>query len=93
MVWLKEPGNTNHRQRILEASQQLTQIPGIISVQGGTVITSNRAVVDSSFDIALVIEIRDKKILSSYAQHPLHQQLLEEELKPLIERYRVFDIQ
>jgi len=93
VVWLKEPGNTNHRQRILDASQQLRKIPGIISVQGGTVISSNRPVVDSSFDIALVINMRDQEVLSHYAQHPLHQQLLENEFKPLIERYRIFDVE
>lgn len=93
VVWLKEPGNTEHQQSLLQASQLLIKIPGILSVQGGTVISSKRAVVDSSFDIALVITMRDREVLSHYAQHPLHQQLLEEELKPLVERYRVFDVQ
>ena len=30
VVWLREPGNESHRQALLEASQQLTRIPGII---------------------------------------------------------------
>lgn len=93
VVWLKESGNTEHQQRILQASQQLIQIEGVMSVEGGTVISSHRAVVDSSFDIALVITMRDREVLSRYAQHPLHQQLLKDEFKPLIERYRIFDVE
>jgi len=93
VVWLKEPGNEKHRQQLLKASQRLTEIPGIISVQGGTVISSNRTVVDSSFDIALVIQMRDRDVLNRYAQHPLHQQLLKEVFKPLIEHYRVYDVE
>jgi len=93
VVWLKEPGNENHRQQLLEASQQLTEIPGILSVQGGKVISSERAVVDSSFDIALVMRMHNREVLNSYVQHPLHQQLIKEVFKPLIERYRVYDVE
>jgi len=93
VVWLKEPGNENHRQQLLEASQQLTKIPGILSVQGGKVIGSDRAVVDSSFDIALVMRMHNREVLNSYVQHPLHQQLLKEVFKPLIEHYRVYDVE
>lgn len=93
VVWLKDPGNEIHRQQLLSASQRLTEIPGIMSVNGGPVISSDRAVVDSSFDIALVIKMRDREVLSSYVQHPLHQQLLREVFKPLIEHYRVYDVE
>jgi len=62
-------------------------------VRGGTVIGSNRSVVDSSFDIALIMEMSDRDVLKRYAQHPLHQQLLKEIFMPLIEHYRVFDIE
>jgi len=93
VVWLKEPGNQNHRQQLLEASQQLTEIPGILSVQAGKVIGSDRAVVDSSFDIALVMRMRNREVLNSYVQHPLHHQLIEEVFKPLIEHYRVYDVE
>jgi len=93
VVWLKEPGNEAHRQQLLKASQQLTGIPGILTITGGTVIASERSVVDSSFDIVLVIQMRNRDVLSSYVQHPLHQQLLDEVFKPLIEHYRVYDVE
>ena len=93
VVWLKEPGNEQHRLQLLKASQRLTEIPGILSVQGGKVIGSERSVVDSSFDIVLVMRIRNREVLNNYVQHPLHQQLLNEVFKPLIERYRVYDVE
>lgn len=93
IIWLREPGNTSHRQTLIEASQQLTEIPGVISVEGGEVITDNRSVVDSSFDVALVFRLQDKQALREYVQHPLHKKLLKEVFKPLIERYRVYDVE
>ena len=93
VIWLQDTGNQAHRNRILEASQQLTRIPGIVSVQGGTVIADQRPVVDSSFDLALVIGVEDREALRDYVQHPLHKKLLNEVFKPLIERYRVYDVE
>lgn len=93
IVWLREPGNTTHRQMLIEASKQLTEIPGVISVEGGSVITSGRAVVDSSFDVALIFTLQDQQTLAEYVHHPLHRKLLAEVIKPLIERYRVYDVE
>lgn len=93
IIWLREPGNTSHRQTLIEVSQQLTEIPGVISVEGGEVITDNRPVVDSSFDVALVFRLQDKQALREYVQHPLHKKMLKEVFKPLIERYRVYDVE
>lgn len=93
VIWLHEPGNTSHRRTLIEASQQLTAIPGVLSVTGGEVITDDRPVVDSSFDVALVFRLKDQQTLREYVQHPLHKKLLNEVFKPLIERYRVYDIE
>ena len=93
VIWLREPGNEAHRQTLITASQQLTQIPGVIAVEGGSVITSERSVVDSSFDVALVFKLQNQQALRGYVQHPLHKKLLKEVFKPLIERYRVYDVE
>lgn len=93
IIWLREPGNVSHRQTLIKASQQLTEIPGVISVEGGEVITDNRPVVDSSFDVALSFRLQDKQALREYVQHPLHKKLLKDVFKPLIEHYRVYDVE
>ncbi len=32
LVWLKEPGNPEHRQRIIDATREFKTIPGVIDV-------------------------------------------------------------
>ena len=91
IVWLKEPGNPAAQNRIIAASQVLTSIPGVLSLRAGTAIASERPIVDSSFDVALVISLTDRAALDSYLTHPLHIQLVEVTLKPLVERILVYD--
>ena len=41
--------------------------------------------------MALVISFTDQAALDNYLTHPLHLQLLEDTLKPLVERILVYD--
>ena len=91
IVWLKDPGNLAARERIIEASEALRAIPGVVSLKSGTMVPSDRPIVDSSFDVALVITLIDASALQAYLAHPLHVTLVEETLKPLVERIRVYD--
>lgn len=91
IAWLKEPGNPAAQNRIIAASQVLKTIPGVIALRAGTAVPGERPVVDSSFDVALVISFTDRAALDSYLTHPLHLQLVEETLKPLVERILVYD--
>jgi hypothetical protein len=69
----------------------LTSIPGVLSLRAGTAVASNRPIVDSTFDVALVISFSDRAALDSYLIHPLHVQLVEKTLKPLVARILVYD--
>lgn len=91
IVWLKESGNHDIQQRVIAKSQVLTSIPGVLSLKSGTAIPSERPIVDSSFDLALIITFTDTAAMESYLTHPVHLQLLEETLKPLVERIQVYD--
>jgi hypothetical protein len=91
IVWLKDPGNPAAQNRIIDASQVLTSIPGVLSLRAGTAVASNRPIVDSTFDVALVISFSDRAALDSYLIHPLHVQLVEKTLKPLVARILVYD--
>jgi len=93
VVWLKEPGNATHRQTVLDASEVLRTIPGVRSLSSGTVIASERAIVDSSFDVALIASFTDRADMDAYLVHPLHVQLVNDTLKPLVAKIRVFDFQ
>lgn len=91
LVWLKEPGNVAHRSQIVNASKRLEAIDGVIRVDAGQSIPSDRAVVDDSFDVGLYIELESPQALQAYATDPLHLEILKNDIAPLTERYIVYD--
>ena len=93
LCWLKEPGNVEHRQHIVEATESFRQIPGVLAARAGQVIPSDRSIVDDSFDVGILIVVPDSKSLTEYLEHPIHQKAKEEILLPLVEKIVVYDFQ
>jgi hypothetical protein len=91
IVWLQEPGNTEHRARIISESQVLRDIPGVTGLRAGDMLPSQRSLVDSSFDVALIVSLRDTAAMAGYLSHPLHVKLVEKTLKPLVKKIQVYD--
>ena len=91
IVWLKEPGNRAHRDRILAGSEVLRTIPGVRSLDSGTVVPGERDIVDSSFDVALIVSFAGRSAMETYLAHPVHVKLVNETLKPLVAKIRVYD--
>ena len=91
ICWLKEPGDRAARERIIEVSRGFAEIPGVLDVQAGRVLPSDRAIVDSTFDVAIVISFPDARALADYLEHPRHEEALRETLRPLVERIVVYD--
>ena len=93
LCWLKEPGNEVHRRQIVEATESFRKIPGVLAARSGQVIPSDRAIVDDSFDVGILILVPDDKRLTEYLQHPIHQKAKKEILLPLVEKIVVYDFQ
>ena len=91
-VWLKQPGNTTAQDTVIKASQVLKTIPGVISLKSGRAVPSQRKIVDSSFDVSLIISLANQAALDAYLAHPTHKKLLSETMLPLIDRIRVYDV-
>jgi hypothetical protein len=91
LVWLKKPGDPAGRDAIVRSSKSLRSIPGVVSVRAGRAIPSDREVVDSSYDVGLVVTFTDEAAMRAYGSHPVHQKVVEEVIKPHVERYRVYD--
>ena len=91
LVWLKEPGNLEHRQRIIEISREFETIPGVIDVSVGEVVLSDRLIVDDSFDVGLYLTFSSVDAMKAYLADDRHQQALREVFRPLSERYIVYD--
>ena len=91
LCWLKEPGNTEHRDQIINISRTFKKIPGVLEVRVGEVIESNRPIVDDSFDVGIVVIVPDSKRQQEYLDHPIHQDANRDILLPLVEKVLVYD--
>jgi len=92
LCWLKEPGNLEHRKQIIEASKAFRGIPGVLEIRVGVAVPSDRSIVDDSFDVGILVVVRDKESLSSYLEHPLHQKAKKDTLLPLVDKILVYDL-
>ena len=93
LCWLKEPGNSGHRRKIIETSETFRKIPGVQTLSVGQVIHSDRPIVDDSFDVAISITFASKADLQKYISHPIHTEAVDKVLKPLIARITVYDFE
>jgi len=91
VFWLKDPGNAEHREALINTTHSFSAIPGIIAVSAGTPLASDRAVVDDSFDVAITITLKDETALQTYQEHPIHVKAKEEKLKKLVKKFIVYD--
>ncbi|MCK5830502.1 MAG: Dabb family protein [Methylococcales bacterium] len=91
MVWLKEPGNEQHRGEFIKASNQLNGLPGIISRHVGVVMPSERKVVDDTFDVAMSVTLESEEALQAYLNNPKHKKILHDKIKPLTNRIVAYD--
>jgi hypothetical protein len=91
IVWLKQPGNEAMRQQFIEASQQLGELPGIVSRHVGVVSPSDRTIVDDTFDVAVTVTLKNKAALKAYLNNPKHKKILHDKIKPLVNRTVIYD--
>ena len=93
LVWLKDPGNAEHRARVIDATRALAGIPGLEDLQVGEPVPSDRAIVDDSFDVGIAMVFVSKQALDDYLVHPRHQAAVANVLKPLCARFTVYDFE
>ena len=93
LVWLKEPGNLEHRQQIIAATREFEKIPGVLDIRVGSVVPSDRPIVDDSFDVGLFLTFSSIEAMNTYLADDKHQQALREVFRPFSERYIVYDFE
>jgi hypothetical protein len=92
LVWLKEPGNVDHRQQIISAAHSFADgIPEVQSLSVGQSPPSTSPYVDGSFDICLIMHFKDKAAMDRYARHPIHEKAARETFLPLSQRLLFYD--
>lgn len=91
LCWLKEPGNKSQQQAIIEMTESFNRIPSVLDARAGSPIMSDRPIVDDSFDVGIVVKVRDEAGLQAYLDHPIHLNAKKEVLLPLVDRVLVYD--
>jgi hypothetical protein len=91
IIWLKDRGNAQQQQQMIDRSKTFTQIPGVLQVSVGASLPSTRPVVDSSYDVALVMRFANEQALHEYDQHPIHKKAVQELLAPLAAKFVIYD--
>lgn len=91
LCWLKDAGDSEQRDRIIKMTETFNDIPSVLNARAGGPIRSERSIVDDSFDVGIIVEVRDEKGLQEYINHPIHQKAKKEILLPVIERVLVYD--
>lgn len=93
LVWLKEPGNQEHIQQVVDISNQLNEIPGIQELRVGISIPSERKIVDDSFDVGLYMIFENQASMQRYLVHPDHKNAVKTVLTPLASKVLVYDFE
>jgi hypothetical protein len=92
ICWLKTPGSETDRQRLIDESEKLKPIPGLVTLTAGRPIKSARPVVDSTYDVAFVMTFKDEAALHSYEKNPIHLRAVNDVLRPLTAKLTIYDI-
>jgi hypothetical protein len=92
LFWLKEPGNADHRQKLVVAARSFArEIPEVQSVSIGQTLPTMSPYVDASFDICFVMTFESKAALDRYAKHPVHTKAATEVFLPLSNKILFYD--
>ena len=92
LVWLKEPGNAEHRQKIIAAAHSFArEIPEVEFLSVGRTLPKMSQLTDASFDICFVMRLEDKAALDSYGKHPVHQKAAQEVFLPFSQKTLFYD--
>ena len=92
LVWLKEPGNAEHRQKIVAAAHAFArEIPEVKFLSVGQTLPAASSYVDASFDVCVVMQFADKAAMERYNQHPVHQKAAHEAFLPLSQKILFYD--
>ena len=75
------------------AEQYLRPIPGVLHFHVGKMVSSERSVVDQSYQIALNLVFSNKADQDAYQIHPMHLDFVEKAFKPNCARVVVYDFE
>lgn len=91
LCWLKDSGDKVKRAQLVQISKDFKKIPGVLEVRAGEVVTSSRSIVDSSYDVAIILSFHTETDLDKYLKHPDHVAAVNSIIKPFTKKVLVYD--
>jgi len=95
VVWLKQSGDAGLRQRYIDESKVLAKLPGVLAYDAGVPAAVQRGrsskAVDASYDVAIASVFENQQAFEAFLKHPEYARIAQEVLRPLVERYQVYD--
>ncbi len=92
LVWLKDSRNNMSTASVIDATKELKAIEQVVSLKVGTAIHSERAIVDDSFDVGIVMTFHSQEDMESYLNDPRHVKKVKDVFGPLSKKILVYDI-
>ena len=90
--WLYDPGRAEDVERVIRTSRELGAIPGVVDIQAGKALPSDRSIVDDSFDVGVTMTFKNTADMNNYLAHDEHTSRVNQVLRPLCRRILVYDI-
>ena len=89
--WLKDSGDKVKRAQLIQVSKDFAKIPGVLEVRTGEMVPSSRPIVDSTYDVAILLSFKSEADLDAYLKHPDHVAAVNTILKPFTSKVQVYD--
>lgn len=90
--WLNDNGDENALNEVITASRELESILYVDNIVVGRALPSDRAIVDDSFDVGLVMNFHNQEDLEKYLIHEEHVKRVKEVLAPQCQRIQIYDV-
>ena len=94
VIFWTDPTNPNSADELLAGMEKfLKPIPGVLQFHAGKMVSSHRAVVDQTYQVALNLTFPNKKAQDDYQIHPMHVEFVETVFKKVCKRVVVYDFE
>jgi len=93
ICWLHQETSEKEINLLIKEIKKLNSIPGIVDLQVGRSIDSEREIVDDSFSIAITMKFNSIIGMKSYLSHKDHVKFVNEILKPKLTKIVVYDFE
>ena len=94
VIFWTDPTNPKAADELIAgANQHLRSIPGILSFHVGKMASSQRPVVDQTYQVALNLTFPDKATQDAYQVHPQHIEFVEKVFKRVCKKVVVYDFE